>query len=307
MASTLQLAVLDGSAASQLDLLELYTNMLRHWNVILLANEASIPKHASESVARLISHANQLCLTTLQTSPTAYTALKVLDFYERAAHIYSNGMLLRSLQVTIPPVALVYILQFTMSLAGESRLCAVLAAYKQAFATYMANAAKALGPQYDKAQVNTFNGFLMDICNCLWRGKAFATRDAHARGCSVSPVPVAALTAYVAGLSSRSGAGDMALPSLFTMSYSPLLCLQAANHVRQLEEREDEDVVLRARHAGPVTTKSLGQLARRGGLELAWQDYRLGVLRHLEKEGFGGISELMYSTMRNLLDAKAKA
>lgn len=306
MASTLQTAVLDGSAASQLDLLGLYTNILRHWNVILLANEAAIPKHASESIDRLVSHANQLALTALQTSPTAHTALGVLDFYERAAHVYSNGTLLRSLQITIPPVPLVYTLQFTTSLAVESRLCAVLAAYKQAFATYMANAAKSLGPQYDKAQVNTFNGFLMDICNCLWRGKAFATRDAHAKGCMLSASPASALTAHVADLSSGSGAGDMTLPALFTMSYSPLLCLQAADHLRRLEEKEDEDVVLRVRHAGPVTTKSLGQLARRGGLELTWQDYRLGVLRHLEMEGFGGISELMYSTMRNLLDAKAK-
>lgn len=306
MASTLRTALLDGSAASQLDLLELYTNLLRHWNV-LLASAADIPKHASESVARLVSHGNQLGLTVLQTSPTEHTALRVLDFYERAAHLYSNGTLLRSLQITIPPVSLVYTLQFTTSLAAASRLCAVLAAYKHAFATYMANAAKGLGPQYDKAQVNTFNGFLMDICNCLWRSKAFATRDTHARGCAVDPAPAAALAAYVAGLSAASGAGDMALGSLFTMSYSPLLCLQAAAHLRRLEEREDEDVELRARHAGPVTARSLGQLARRGGLELAFQDYRLGVLGHLEESGFGGIPELMYSTMRNLGDAKAKA
>lgn len=307
MTSTLQTTALDGSVTSQLGLLELYTNVLRRWNVILLANDAKIPKHASESIVQLVSHANQLGLTVLQTSPTEHTALRVLDFYERAAHLYSNGMLLRSLQITIPPVTLVYTLQFTTSLAAASRLCAVLAAYKQAFAVYMANATKALGPQYDKAQVNTFNGFLMDICNCLWRGKAFATRDAHARGCAVSPAPAAALTAYVAGLSAASGAGDMTLSSLFTMSYSPLLCLQAADHLRRLEEKEDEDVELHARHAGPVTTRSLAQLARKGGLQLAWQDYRLGVLRHLEENGFGGIPELMYSTMRNLLDAKAKA
>ncbi|KAK2603022.1 hypothetical protein N8I77_009510 [Diaporthe amygdali] len=304
MTSTLQTAVLDGSLESQLDLLELYANLLRRWHVILLTNEADIPKHASESVHQLVSQANQLSLTLLQTSPTEHTALRVLDFYERAAHIYSKGTLLRSLQITIPLVPLVYTLQFTPSLATASRLCAVLAAYKQAFATYMSNAAKGLGPQYDKKQVNTFNGFLMDICNCLWRGKAFTTRDAHARGCAVDESVATALAAYVDGL---SDGGDMALASLFTMSYSPLLCLQAAEHVRHLEDREDEDVVLRARHAGPVTQRSLGQLARKGGLELSWQDYRLGVLKYLEEKEFGGIPELMYSTMRNLLDARAKA
>ncbi|ROV87979.1 hypothetical protein VPNG_10340 [Cytospora leucostoma] len=297
-------ATLDGSAASQLDLLTLYTNVLRRWNTTLLSNQTDIPQHASACIAWLIAHVNQLNLTLLQTSPTEFTALKILDFYERVAYLYSNTTLLRTLQITIPPVPLVYTLQFSQSLATVSRLCRVLAAYKRAFAVYMSNAARKLGPPYDKAEVNTFNGFLMDMCNCLWRGKAFAKGDAHARGCVVADAAVAPLEAYVGGL---PGGGEMTLATLFTMSFSPLLCLQAIGHVRGREEAEDEEVELQARHAGPVTQKSLGQLARKGGLELQWQDYRLGVLRHLDERAFSGIPELMYSTMRNLLDAKAKS
>lgn len=297
-------ATLDGSAGSQLDLLALYTKILRRWNTTLLSNEADIPQHASACIAWLVTHVNKLSLTLLQTSPAESTALKILDFYERVAHLYSNPMLLRSLQITIPPVPLVYTLQFSQSLATVSRLCRLLASYKRAFSAYMSNAAKKLGPQYDKAEVNTFNGFLMDICNCLWRGKAFAKSDAHARGCMVADAVVAPLEAYVGGL---PDGGETTLAALFTMSFSPLLCLQAIGHVRGREEAEDEEVELQARHAGPVTQKSLGQLARRGGLELQWQDYRLGVLRHLDERAFSGIPELMYSTMRNLLDAKAKA
>lgn len=297
-------ATLDGSATSQLDLLELYTNLLRHWNTTLLSNEADAPQNASACIAWLITHVNQLCLTLLQTSPTELTTLRVLDFYERVAYLYSNATLLRALQITIPPVPLIYTLQFSPSLATVSRLCTVLASYKRAFAIYMSNAAKKLGPQYDKQQVDTFNGFLMDICNCLWRAKAFAKRDAHAKGCMVSDGAISALGTYV---SSLSEGGDMTLGALFTMSYSPLLCLQAIEHVRRREDAEDEEVELQARHAGPVTQKSLGQLARKGGLELQWQDYRLGVLKHLDESGWKGIPELMYSTMKNLLDAKAKS
>lgn len=311
--TTILEATLDGSAESQLNLLTLYTNLLRRWNVALLFNEADSPKHAAACIAWLIAHVNQLNLTLLQTSPGEFTALKALDFYERVAYLYSNKTLLRILEITIPPVPLVYTLQFSTSLATVSRLCTILAAYKRAFAVYMSNAAKKLGPQYDKDQVNTFNGFLMDICNCLWRGKAFAKSDTHAKGCMIHNAVVAPLEAYVAngGLSGGGGGGggggDMTLASLFTMSHSPLLCLQAIEHVRRREEKEDEEVELQARHAGPVTQRSLGQLARRGGLELQWQDYRLGVLKHLDEREWKGIPELMYSTMKNLLDARAKS
>lgn len=170
----------------------------------------------------------------------------------------------------------------------------------------MSNSAKKLGPAYDKEQVGMFNGFLMDICNCFWRGKAFAKSDAHAKGCMVSDGVITALRSYVSSLT-ESGSGEMELAVLFTMSYSPLLCLQGMEHLRRLEDEEDEDFELRARHAGPVTQKSLLQIARQGGLEVVWQDYRLGLLKRLEDKEWGGIPELLYSTMRNLLDARSKS
>lgn len=295
---------LDGSATAQLGLLELYTKLLRQWGAVILSTD-TVPEHAAASLARLVEHANELCLTLLQTSPTEYTAHIILNFYDRATFIYSKPLLLRALHITLPPVLLVYTLQFSQSLATVSRLCTVLTVYKQACAVCMSNAAKGLGPAYDKDMVATFNGFLMDLCNSLWRGKAFAKSDAHARGCMVADDVIASLARYVAVLGRAAGSGDMQLGALFTMSYSPLLCFQGLAHLRALEEREDEEFELRARHAGPVTQRALGELARRGGAEIVWQKYRLGVLRHLEESGWSGIPEMLYSTMRNLLDSKS--
>lgn len=266
-----------------------------------------MPEHGAASLSLLIEHVNTLGLTLLQTSPTEYTYHKILNFYERVGFIYSNSHLLRTLQINSPPVLLVYTIQFSTSLATLSRLCSVLVTYKQAFAVYMSNSAKNLGPAYDKLQVNTFNGFLMDICNCLWRGKAFAKADAHSKGCLVGDRVIAMLAGYVGSLKDSGGSGEMGLAALFTMSYSPLLSLQGVAHLRKLEEREDEEVELRARHAGPITQKSLLQLARKGGLEVVWQEYRLGVLRHLEDQAWRGVPDLMYSTMKNLLDARHRA
>lgn len=300
--STLE-STLDRSTASQLQLLDLYSDLIQHWSSLLLNDD--IPQHASTSVAQLLKRANQLSLTILQTSATEYTSHKILDFFDRISFVYSQTSLLRVLQITMPPVPLVYTLQFSPSLATVSRLCSVLTVYKQACAVYMSNAAKKLGPAYDKQQVNTFNGFLMDICNSIWRGKAFSKSDPHSRGCMVADQVIVELESYIGSLTD-SGSSDMALGALFTMSYSPLLCLQAREHVHRREEKEDEEVELQARHAGPVTQKSLAQLARKGGLELTWQGFRLGVLQLLEDKEWNGIPELMYSTMKNLLDARAK-
>lgn len=296
---------LDGSSSAQLSLLSLYTNLLRQWSAILLSKD-TIPEHMAASVTRLVEHANHLSLTLLQTSPTEYTFQRILDFYERAAFTYSKSRLLRTLHVTMPPVLVVYTLQFSASLATVSRLCTILTAYKQACAVYMSNSAKNMGPTYDKTQVHMFNGFLMDICNCLWRGKAFVKSDAHARGCMVADEVIKALRGYVSSLTESGGSGEMELALLFTMSYSPLLCLQGMKHLRRREDEEDEDFELRARHAGPITQRSLLQIARQGGVELAWQDYRLGLLKHLEDHEWRGIPELLYSTMKNLLDARVK-
>lgn len=296
---------LDGSTRAQLNLLSLYAHLLRQWGAILLSRD-TIPENIAASVTQLVEHANDLSLTLLQTSPSENTFQSILDFYDRAAFVYSQSHLLRTLHVVIPPVLVVYTLQFSPSLATVSRLCTILTVYKQAFGVHMSNAAKKLGPGYDKQMVNVFNGFLMDICNCFWRGKAFAKTDAHARGCMVSDEVIAALRGYVSSLTD-SGSGEMELGALFTMSYSPLLSFQGMEHLRRLEDDEDEDYELRARHAGPVTSRSLGQIAMKGGLELVWQDYRLGLLKRLEEREWRGIPELMYSTMRNLLTARSKS
>lgn len=295
---------LDGSASAQLGLLDWYTNLLRHWGVLLMSSDA-VPEHAAASHVRLIEHANQLCLTLLLTSPTEYTFNKILDFYDRATFIYSKASILRTPHVTLPPVLLVYTLQFSQSLATVARLCAILTVYKQACAVYMSNATKGLGPAYDKETVATFNSFLMDICNCLWRGKAFAKSDAHARGCMLPDEVITSLRNYVSTLKD-TGSGDMELGGLFTMSYSPLLCFQGMEHLRHIEEQEDEEFELKAMHAGPITSQSLSQLSMRGGVEVEWQKYRLGVLEHLKEKGWKGIPEMLYSTMRNLVDSRSK-
>ncbi|KAK4189083.1 centromere protein I [Podospora australis] len=290
-------AILDNTPTTQLSLLSFYTTLLRRWGVLLQAspNLESLPL---ATIPDFITHVNTLTLALTQTSPRIPTFLAILDFYDAAAiGIYSRPKLLRHVNISIPPPLLVYLLTFSPSLAVVSRLCSILAAYKRAWESVMTSPTlRRQLTKRERDQVNIFNGFLMDICNCLWRGRAFSTTDLNAQGCRIPRTILPSLEAYV-----RSVDEDLSLGILFGLSHSPVLSLESISFVRELEDTEQGVL---SRHAGPVTQPSLNQLATRGGLRLTWQDYRAGVLRYLDKKGLPGIPDLMYNTMKNLMKTR---
>ena len=256
-------------------MLKFYTALLRRWTVAL-ASVDQLPALANAAVAKLITHVNGLCLTLLQTSSGISAHSLVLDFYEQSASLISNPRSSCRVRVVIPPSPLVYILYFTQSPVTVSRLCGVLARYKEGLQKAMTTARADYTPRY----VNEFNGFLMDLCNCLWRSRAFNAKDNNSHGCLL-PAPV------VDGL-----------------SHSPVLGLLAISYFRGLEDaviEGDGDDALGARHAGPVTRATLASLAQDGGLSMTWDEYRLGVLKYLEENGFRGVGQLMYNTMTTLM------
>jgi centromere protein I len=249
----------------------------------------------------LITHANNLALTIVQTCLNVNTLSKILAFYEANASLISLPSLRSTIRVTIPPTELIYTLQFTDSLNTISRLCAILALYKRAFEIAMSPKpieSLALNQQsYSKEYVNHFNGFLMDVCNCLWRSRAFNSSDPNALACLMAPAVTQILSKYVASIDT-----SMSLATLFSFSFSPVFCLLAISYVRELEDRVEDEIDLR--HPGPPTSKSLLQLEKDGGLRLPWPDYKLGVLHYMENKGVNGVGELMYNTMKHLMTAR---
>ncbi|KAK0664468.1 Mis6-domain-containing protein [Cercophora samala] len=329
----LQSKLLNNTPASQLALLHFYTLLLHNWTTTLLSLPPStLPSQPVNSIPSLLTHVNPLCLTLTQSSPSLSTSFAILDFYTTATRIYSSPLLLLHIPIAIPPPLLVYNLAFSPSLTVLSRLCSILTVYKIAWETVITRKPPSPSPspssvtqqrkpsQEEWAQINVFNGFLMDICNNLWRGRAFAlpaaaattttttteggggssSSDANARGCRVPKSLPPVLDEYLRELDD-----DLRLETVFGLSYNPVLCLQSINFVRGLEEREMKRGDLLVRQAGPVTQGSLARLAGRGGVRLSWQEYRAGVLRWLEEEGGqGGLPGLMYNTMKNLMGAR---
>jgi centromere protein I len=245
-----------------------------------------------------------LCLTILQTDLSIAAHATILNFYDTATFIHSQTSLQSHVRITTPPAILVYTLLFTSSLCSLSRLCGILALYKRAFEAAMvgrsSSAATAVEP-YPRDYVNHFNGFLMDVCNCIWRSRAFTSADPNALGCLIPPSLVGALTTYVSSLDTQ-----LSLTTLFSLSFSPTVCGVSNSYLRELEDKaEDEDDITK-RHAGPVTQQSLKTVGLNGGLKLQWADYRLGVLMWMEDRNVKGIGELMYNTMKPLMASREK-
>ncbi|GJN75235.1 Mis6 domain-containing protein [Purpureocillium lilacinum] len=338
----LEAAVQDNSPDTLLALLRLYTNLLHHW-VTILHSASPVPAHADAAITALVRHVNTLALTLLQTAGTSggnhnddtndqssrtnSVAIEsaILTFYEQTTPLVTHPTLRQYVRIQLPPSTLVYDLFFSASLASVSRLCRILAAYKRGFETAMttrpagrrdSSARDSLGgpgggaarlidaSTYPKTYVNGYNGFLMDMCNCLWRARAFGLADANSRGCLVAPAVVAALTAYVPAVDRA-----FSLASLLSLSHAPLLARQSILRVRELEDEaldrgggggrggDDDEGSIRARHAGPVTQDSLAKLAAAGGLRLSWQEYRIEVLEALSARGLPGVTELLKNTM----------
>ncbi|KAI1214986.1 Mis6-domain-containing protein [Annulohypoxylon truncatum] len=293
----LEVKILDNTTDSQLHLLQFYTTLLRRWTICLASLEQK-SSQASDIIADLVTHVNDLCLTLVQTSPTASTHSKVLDFYEQTSVLASDPKLLLHTRIMIPPSPLVYILHFSFAPSTLARLCSILSKYKAGFQKAMATSRSAYTSEY----INEFNGFLMDICNCIWRSRAFNNSDVNAHGCLVSRSLTDDFMSYVNNLNMGTS-----LSSLFSLSYSPVLCLSAISHFRELEDEElrQNEGELSTRHAGPVTRASLNALASRGGLRVGWDDYRLGVLSYLERQSMAGVGELMYNTMTNVMKRRS--
>jgi len=306
--SKLEAAILDNTADSSGVLLGYYTCLLRHWISLLL----SISDPQSQEVPRMIvafaaltNHASLLSLSLLAShSPSQATISTVLTYHEALAYAISHATTHPQVRILTPSTSTIYLLVFLHpGLSTLSRLCSVLATYKRTFETTMIKPPPGSKHEYPRDYVNHFNGFLMDICNLLWRSRAFNNTDTNALGCLVPPAVLPPLRAYVDALRP-----PQPFQSLFSLSHNPSLSGLSIAAFRDLEDKmgaEGGGGRARTRHTGPVTQRSLEALAMDGGFKVGWADYRLEVLKWLGDRGVDGIGELMFCTMKHLMAAKS--
>lgn len=147
----------------------------------------------------------------------------------------------------------------------------------------------------------------MDTCNLLFRSRAFNAADGHALGCLVPAPVVTSLSTYTSGLDP-----PQLLTSLFSLSHNPNLSALSIAAFREVEDAAEDKQPgsVAVRHAGPITMKSLAHLGKEGGVKMGWKEYRVLVLRWLERVGVDGIADFGAATMPGMKsdqDAVARA
>ncbi|KAI6447259.1 hypothetical protein MCOR17_010591 [Pyricularia oryzae] len=299
----------NSSPESQVLLLDFYNNLLQRWAVSLLSRDTGAPvtKGAPGAIAALVTHVGQLSSTLLQANPTVASCVSILSFYNQVARLFARPQLMEHIPISAPGPSLIYNLAFSDSPAIFSILCNVLACYKRGLEVATATAGSSQRrkvTRQEREHVLVFNSFFMDICNLVWRGRAFEKQGDNARGCMLEDDVIANLEDWAA---SQEGGDRKALRNMYGISRAPVLCSLSAEFFRGLEEAElssggvsNSEPALLVRHAGPVSQQSLAQLKRDGGLDVSWQEYRLGVLNELGNQGLGGLPALLFQAIKSL-------
>jgi centromere protein I len=153
--------------------------------------------------------------------------------------------------------------------------------------------------------VGQFNGYVMDVCNLVWRNRGLNGDDPNALGCLLPAATTSALTQYTRELNEasrdrkREASFFFNLSSIFSLSYHVALCNMSAGCFADIEE-ENDITEGKPRLRKPVTQKALSALEKDGGVKLTWQEYRVRMLDWLDATGSRGIGNLMRSTMKAL-------
>jgi centromere protein I len=167
---------------------------------------------------------------------------------------------------------------------------------------------KIAGGFYAPDMVGLYNGYIMDLCNLVWRNRALNSEDQNAHGCLVPAVTKNSFVEYINDSNeilkhrrarSEGPAFNHSLGLMFSLSHHVALANHSAACFAALEEQAgqtgDQPNLRR-----PVTQKALEALEKEGGVKLTWQEYRLKMLDWFDELGSDGIGQLMRSTMKAL-------
>ncbi|PWY80946.1 Mis6 domain protein [Aspergillus sclerotioniger CBS 115572] len=313
----LESAILTAALSSRTSLLDSYSSLIRRWGIHLRVQPLVVEE--SKPLGRLIAHAELLalstleCLTPMRQPPGGRSerykpaTLSITEFYCTLAELFSHASMNGSIRLTVPLAPTVYTLAFTPISSVISIMSSVLASYKSSFesslTSHVLQVPSSQDSLYPTGLVGQFNGYIMDVCNLLWRNRGLNSEDPNALGCLIPPATIGALTRYIRETNERERKRETAfsytISSIFSLSHHIALCNMSAACFSDIEDENDigED---RPKLKKPVTQKALSALEKEGGMKMTWQEYRVRMLDWLDATGTVGIGNLMRSTMKAL-------
>lgn len=280
-------SVLDGSESSLRQLLKLQIQL-----IVREAHKPADPSGATSSetdvmgIANLCTKSLNLSIAIIETFPNSQQGISAVL---SALELMSASMISSAVAIIPPPPLLVYRLLFEPSVSVVSRLCGVLNNYKVAMEEH--DSEKAV---VGEGVADILNSYLMDVCNCLWRNRAFSLGDLHAKACLMDPGSVDTLRKYLDEMDV-----DVPLQSALSFSHNPTLALISKRIVEEwLHDYEGMQDGVPRWNLGPVTQKSLDRMRSEGGPQLNWQQFRGLFLRWLDQRGLEGLGSLIRATIQ---------
>lgn len=147
------------------------------------------------------------------------------------------------------------------------------------------------------------NSYVMDTLNFLWRNKSFKYEDSSTAFSNAMLLDPDFLT-KLSKLNIFSFSDFLSLDSVGNIFHNPCWSFVATQIVRDLEDDAENITV---RHAGPITEESLSQLIRDPTVEWLPTNYdelRLQVLRSLDNLGYTGLCDLLFSSLKTLMNKR---
>ncbi|KAG0381202.1 hypothetical protein BGX24_006574 [Mortierella sp. AD032] len=288
-----------------------------------LFSELSPSVDYMQSVRVFIRHVDSMSGVALEMEQD-HVAVQhaVLSFFDFASNLTKKNSI--PIAVIIPEAAIIYRCFLSDSAMAISRICGIVYQYKQAYEAFeeeqqlqyellvQSQMASQSGdseamttlpaplevPGYTREYVVQFNSFVMDICNFLWRNRAFNKTDKNAKGFQMEPETIA----HTKQVCVDSG---LSMNNMLSITHSTAFSGFSARFLKSLEELDD--VPIEKRLKAPASAKALKDMATNGGLNLTFDEYRIQYLDHLEEKGFEGISQFLFDCITNLLQRKLQS
>jgi len=144
------------------------------------------------------------------------------------------------------------------------------------------------------------NSYVVDICNSIWRNKAFdVSKKADGTSFGLTFEFINSLMTKVPIFDRNS-----TFSSLLNINHSPAFAFKSAKEVRALEDKTPD---CSTRHAGPLTEASVRELIQDPDakwLEISYEGTRIEILKALDKAGYVGLADLLFSHLKSLLNKR---
>ncbi|TPX63222.1 hypothetical protein SpCBS45565_g06782 [Spizellomyces sp. 'palustris'] len=199
--------------------------------------------------------------------------------------------LLREFRVPVMPLPsapLVYRLFFSGSAMAMSRICSVVADYKEAYAIVdVLNASeKEAFYNTDPTEVTQLNAYVTDMVDCIYLNKAFMNDSRFAKFFNISSEALD----FILSLAERNRTDPQ---RLFSLAFSSTVALHANEYTRLCENVLGIDKP----HFRPITPKLL--MAKENPM-MSYNEWRLYLLEYLRERGYTGIYYFLYTSVRSL-------